>query len=81
MDFRRVTGYLHEGPKLQLRAFPSSFYGRKLIALPGQEKELNPKKKGRKSQVNNFCRGRIYKTEGGDASIGRVGASLFCHRR
>lgn len=50
MDFRRVTGYLHEGPKLQLRAFPSSSYGRKLIALPGQEKELNPKKKRKEKQ-------------------------------
>jgi len=50
MDFRRVTGYLHEGPKLQLRAFPSSFYGRKLIALPRQEKELTPKKKRKEKQ-------------------------------
>lgn len=45
MDFRRVTGYLHEGPKLQLRAFPLFFLWQKVHRFAKTRKRIKSKEK------------------------------------
>lgn len=80
MDFRRVTGYLHEGPKLQLRAFPLFLLWQNIYHFARIRKRMKSKEKKEEKEILIIFLGRIYRIKRGDGSIGMGGASLFRHR-